>query len=213
VAGWVPGSAGGDLPAGTGVEIAPGARLILQVHYNLDYVAPRADRSVVELSIAESVERRGFYLPLVNPIWVLAPTSFAIPKGQRRVPHSFRGDPQPIVEFLAPDFDLTNGLEIHSVLLHMHRLGVNGEIAIERATGGERLLSVPRWDFNWQREYRLAEPTALEPGERLSIRCLHDNTAANQPLIRGQRRKPRDITWGEDSADEMCIGFLYVTER
>lgn len=213
VAGWVPGLAAGDLPAGTGVEIPPGARLILQVHYNLDYVEPRPDRSTVELSHAGSVERRGIYFPLVDPAWTFAPASFAIPKGQKRIRHAYVAEPRPILRFLAPEFDVARGLEIHSALLHMHRLGVSGEIAIERASTTERLLSVPRWDFHWQREYRLAEPTLLEPGERLSIRCRHDNSAANQPVIRGKRAKPRHVTWGEDSSDEMCIGFLYATER
>ena len=50
--GWVPGSSGADFPKGTGLEVPRGARLILQVHYNLDYVDPSPDRSVVDLGTA-----------------------------------------------------------------------------------------------------------------------------------------------------------------
>jgi hypothetical protein len=216
VAGWVPGSSGSNFPAGTGVKIERGSRLILQVHYNLDHVhtAPRPDRSTVELSLAPLVERRGIYIPLVRPEWVLFPRTFAIPAGRKNVVHTFTGDPREIAGFFAPDLDLSRGFTIHTTLLHMHRLGVSGRVALERAGGlRELLLSVRRWDFNWQREYRFAEAVTFDPGDRLSISCRHDNSRANQPQIHGRRGKPHLVTWGENSSDEMCIAFLYVTER
>jgi hypothetical protein len=202
LSGWVPGSSGNDFPAGSGVRLRPGSRLILQVHYNLANAAPRPDRSVAELSLADAVDRRALYVPVVNPLWLLDPASFRVPAGARRVTHTFSADPRPFVRFLVPDLDTSRGLAVHNVLLHMHRLGRRGQVAVDRADGRRKvLLTVPRWDFNWQREYRLAEPVALEPGDRLSIRCEHTNTTR------------RLVTWGEDSSDEMCVGFVYVTER
>jgi Copper type II ascorbate-dependent monooxygenase, C-terminal domain len=213
LAGWVPGSAGGDLPAGTGIEVPPGSSLILQVHYNLEYAAPRPDRSVVELSTAAKVERRGIYLPLVNPMWVFQPTSFAIPKGKKNVVHTFSAPVSAIAALLGSTLDLKGGFEIHRVALHMHRLGVDGEIGVERASGrNEPLLAVPRWDFNWQREYELAKPVPVASGDSLTIRCRHDNSPVNQPFIRSKQSPPHLVTWGEDSSDEMCIGFLYITK-
>ena len=172
------------------------------MHYNLANAAPRPDRSVAELSLADAVDRRALYVPVVNPLWLLDPASFRVPAGARRVTHTFSADPRPFVRFLVPDLDTSRGLAVHNVLLHMHRLGRRGQVAVDRADGRrEVFLTVPRWDFNWQREYRLAEPVALEPGDRLSIRCEHTNTTR------------RLVTWGEDSSDEMCVGFVYVTER
>jgi hypothetical protein len=76
------------------------------------------------------------------------------------------------------------------------------------------LLAINRWDFDWQREYFFAEPEVIAPGDDwLSIRCVHDNSRAAQPVVNGKRRAPRTVTWGENSSDEMCIGFMYVTER
>jgi hypothetical protein len=214
IAGWVPGAAGGDFPAGTGIEIPRGAHLILQVHYNLDYVDPKPDRSVVELSTAAHVERRAVFMPLVNPIWVISPGTFVIPKGRARVVHRFGADVAAITSFLGRGLGSQGGLEIDGVLLHMHRLGHSGEIAVERAGGGrESLLSIPRWSFHWQRQYDLAKPVDVSPGDRLTITCVHDNSAGKQPLLRGGHAPPRRVIWGEDSSDEMCIGFLYVTGR
>ena len=82
LAGWVPGSFGSDFARGTGIQVAPGSRLVLQVHYNLESVKTvRPDRSTVELKLDSSVERRAVYAPFVDAGWVLSPRSFAIPPG------------------------------------------------------------------------------------------------------------------------------------
>ena len=200
LAGWAPGSSGADLPEGTGQLVEAGSRLIVQIHYNLESTTPRPDHSVVELKVDDSVAKRAASAPVVNPGWLISPQSFRIPPG-KRVTHSWVGDPRPFLRFLGSDVDLSQGFTIHSVLLHMHRLGKRGQVAIVRASGKrEVLLSISRWQFNWQRDYRLAVPVRFNNGDRLSIRCEHRN------------RTKRTVTWGENSADEMCIGFVYVSE-
>jgi hypothetical protein len=117
------------------------------------------------------------------------------------VTHSWAGDPRPLLRLLGTDLDLRNGFVVHSVLLHMHQLGQRGQVALRRPSGRrEVLLSISNWAFNWQRDYRLATPVRFANGDRLSIRCEHRN------------RSRRTVTWGEDSSDEMCIGFVYVSE-
>ena len=209
LAGWAPGGAGGDLPAGTGTRVEHGSRLIVQIHYNLEATTPRPDRSVVVLKLDDAVEKRGTFAPVVNLGWLISPESFRIPAGSPRVTHTFAGDPRDAMRLLGTELDLRNGFVVHSALLHMHRLGKRGQIALVRANGRrEVLLSISRWDFNWQRDYRFALPMRFENGDRLSIRCEHDNSRANQP----RRAAPRTVYWGEDSSDEMCIGFVYVSE-
>jgi hypothetical protein len=201
LSGWVPGSFGTDFAAGTGIRVAPGSRLVMQVHYNLEAVeAVRPDRSVVELKLDDAVQRRAVYAPLVDAGWILSPRSFRIPPRRNRIPHSFVADPRELFR-LTSGMDFSRGFVIHSLLLHMHRLGRNGSVTLERASGGrETLLSIRRWDFNWQREYHLASSTSLAPGDRLALRCEHANPTRQLK------------TWGENSSDEMCIAFLYVSE-
>jgi Copper type II ascorbate-dependent monooxygenase, C-terminal domain len=213
LAGWVPGSFGTNFPTGTGIRILPGSRLVLQVHYNLESTRPMPDRSVVELKLDDQVAKRAIYVPLVDFRWIITPRTFTIPAGRKRVVHGYAADPRQVVPFFDRELDVRRGLVAHSVLLHMHRLGQSGQIAVQRARSREVLLSIHRWDFDWQREYYFAEPEVIAPGERLSIRCMHDNSRRGQPVINGTRRRPRTVTWGEDSSDEMCIGFLYVSER
>jgi hypothetical protein len=200
LAGWVPGSFGTDFARGTGIRIEPGSRLVLQVHYNLQGVAPKPDRSVVELKLDDAVEKRAVYAPLVDPTWILSPQSFRIPARRSRIGHTYALDPRQLFSLFAGDMDFSRGFVIHSVLHHMHRLGERGHVSLLRGSDTETLLAVRRWDFNWQREYHFAEPERFEPGDRLSIRCEHTN------------RTRRTRTWGENSSDEMCIAFLYVSE-
>ncbi len=201
LAGWAPGAGGSDFPAGTGQRVVPGSRLVMQVHYNVTSTAPRPDRSTVRLSLAPSVERRAVYLPVVDLGWVLSPQTFRLPARRRGIVHTFTGDPTPVVRYLG-GFDPARGFTMHSAALHMHRLGRTARLVLQRASGRrELLLEIPRWDFDWQRDYRFAKPVAFAPGDRLSLRCTHDNPSS------------RLVTWGEDSSDEMCIGFVYVAER
>jgi mono/diheme cytochrome c family protein len=200
LAGWAPGGSGGDVPEGTGQLVEAGSRLIVQIHYNLHSTAPRPDHSVVELKVDDSVAKKAATAPVVNPGWLISPRSFRIP-ARSRVAHAWAGDPRPFLRFLGSDVDLSQGFMIHSVLLHMHRLGQRGQVAILRASGKrEVLLSIKNWQFNWQRDYRLAVPVRFNNGDRLEIRCTHRN------------RTKRNVTWGENSSDEMCIGFVYVSE-
>jgi mono/diheme cytochrome c family protein len=200
LAGWAPGGSGGDVPEGTGQLVEAGSRLIVQIHYNLQSTAPRPDHSVVELKVDDSVAKKAATAPVVNPGWLISPKSFRIP-ARSRVTHAWAGDPRPFLRFLGSDVDLSQGFMIHSVLLHMHRLGQRGQVAILRASGTrEVLLSIKNWQFNWQRDYRLAVPVRFNNGDRLEIRCTHRN------------RTKRNVTWGENSSDEMCIGFVYVSE-
>jgi mono/diheme cytochrome c family protein len=206
LSGWAPGLAGGDFPAGTGIDVAPGSRLILQVHYNLRHAhmtgGPKPDQTALEFELADGVERRAAFLPVVNFAWIISPPTFSIPAGTRQVTHAWSGDPRLAARFFAPDLDLSTGLTVEGAILHMHGLGRSSRLDLLHADGKrEPLLVIPRWDFNWQRAYYLAQPAQLAPGDRLSVSCTHTNTTK------------RTITWGESSSDEMCLGFVYVAEN
>jgi hypothetical protein len=52
------------------------------------------------------------------------------------------------------------------------------------------------------------QPVPLPGGTRIDVEAIHDNSAAN-------RRNPnilsRDVSWGENTTDEMCIAFIRIT--
>lgn len=210
---WAPGSNGIEYPAGTGVQIDPGSVIVMEMHFYVGDPNNNQDQSTLALELADTVERRA----LVAPFWNFQEWSqgrnMPIPADQADVMHSITFDPNGFVPLIAPW--LTNrAIRIYGAGLHMHYLGTRGTVAIRRPNADECLLEIPRWDFNWQYGYLFTEPTDFLIGEdRLYLECHWDNTAANQPIIDGARRPVRDVNWGGRSTDEMCIGYVYVTER
>ena len=73
----------------------------------------------------------------------------------------------------------------------------------------EVLLSVPAYDFAWQSVYRLAGPRFLPKGTRIDCLAHFDNSAKN-PVNPDPSRK---VTWGEQTFEEMMIGFIDVAFR
>ena len=71
-----------------------------------------------------------------------------------------------------------------------------------------RLLDVPRWDFHHQEGYWLEHGVRVS---RAAVSCRWDNRASAQPITKGKRQPPRELRWGEGTADELCLAFLYAT--
>jgi hypothetical protein len=91
-----------------------------------------------------------------------------------------------------------------SLTPHMHLRGKS--FSFEAVLpGGERktLLEVPRYDFNWQTAYRLAEPMPLPAGTRLHTVGYFDNSADNF----NNPDPTKSVRWGEQTWDEMMIGY------
>ena len=73
----------------------------------------------------------------------------------------------------------------------------------------EILLNVPAYDFNWQLSYQLAEPRLLPKGTRVVCTAHYDNSAEN----RANPDPDVEVHWGEQSWDEMMIGFFDVVAK
>ncbi|MBX7097457.1 MAG: hypothetical protein K1X89_07085 [Myxococcaceae bacterium] len=209
---WAPGGEGGMFPPGTGLPVKPGSAVVLQVHYNVRESNPRADQSVVDLALAPTVEHPAVLQPFTNPSWVNS-DAMKIPAYSTDTSYTFSVD---LVPYLGA---LTNGvlpsnqpIRVHSATLHQHLLGKSAKLSIVRGAGEDCLLDIPRWDFHWQRNYAFTQAKLLRPGDQLKITCSWDNSAAAQPLVDGVRAQPRDVTWGEGTADEMCLGVVFLSQ-
>jgi hypothetical protein len=67
----------------------------------------------------------------------------------------------------------------------------------------EVLLSVPKYDFNWQFNYQLAEPVLLPAGTKLYARGAMDNSDRNP--YNPDPDKP--VRFGLQTMHEMFFGF------
>ena len=87
---------------------------------------------------------------------------------------------------------------------HMHFRGKRMRFVAEYPDGSEELLlSVPDYDFNWQLVHELEQPLRVPAGTRIRATGAFDNSAQNKanpdPSI--------DLFWGEQSFEEMFMGF------
>lgn len=206
---WTPGSTGNDFPAGTGVMVQAGSKIVLQVHYNT-LTTIGQDQTTLQYRLADSVNKRAIAMPWANPDW-LKKGGMVIPAGDPDVKYSFTFDPTPYLSDITGGVIPNGPFEIYGAQLHMHLLGVKTEFQVISKGKDECLLDIPHWDFHWQRMYELEHPMRFEPGDMLSISCQWDNSAANQPVIDGKQGKPKTVQWGEGTTDEMCVGLVYIT--
>ena len=92
------------------------------------------------------------------------------------------------------------GKAIWTVTPHMHEMGKQIRVGIDRAGQDHCLVDVPDWDFNWQQFYMFQEPFLLQDNDAANVRCTWDN--------------PTDefVRWGSSTSDEMCIAYAYISD-
>jgi hypothetical protein len=98
-----------------------------------------------------------------------------------------------------------------SFMPHMHLRGKDFEYRVEYPNGkSETLLSIPRYDFNWQTMYRVERPLHLPKGTRIRCTAHYDNSSANP----ANPDPNKEVTWGDQTWEEMMIGWVdFVWEQ
>ncbi len=208
VGAWAPGASGLRYPKGSGQLVEPGSVMVLEVHYAVGSGVP--DLTQVVLETAPSVERRGLGVAFWKfQDWEQGGMEIA---AGDVVTHSVDLDPGVILAAIAPWLSDPR-IEIGLGGLHMHALGTAGELSVLSPVGDTCMVQVNKWDFRWQFGYELKKPVEFFVGEdKLHLECTWDNSQAHQPYVDGVQQEVRDRNWGHRTSDEMCMGFLYLTE-
>lgn len=68
----------------------------------------------------------------------------------------------------------------------------------------DTILSVSRFDFNWQRAYEWAQPLRIPAGSTIKAIGHYDNSPEN----RLNPAPNREVFWGEQTSDEMFNGYV-----
>jgi len=91
---------------------------------------------------------------------------------------------------------------------HMHLRGKDMTWVLTLPDGRqETLLSVPKYDFNWQTYYELAKPKKIPAGSTITNLAHYSNTPAN----RYNPAPDKDVYWSEQSWDEMYLPYITYT--
>lgn len=194
---YEPGGYGEENPGGIAFELRPGSMLVLQMHYNT-LRAKGTDRTKVDLMLTEKAERVGAVHLIMNPSW--PSRRMPIPANQKDVKHRWEGRPSGLSRNAT--------YELFWADLHAHTRATSTKMGIIRANGGElvNLLDMPEYSFDWQETFSFTKPVMLYPNDKLYVECIFDNTAENQPIVKGERQPVKNVNWGERTTDEMCLG-------
>lgn len=205
VGGWAPGSPGYDYPTNVGIDIEAGSVMVIQVHYNMQTVGkPEPDQTSVEFKVDTSAVAGGYDF-WTNNAWTTG--GMHIAANAPDVAFDWSSDPTRLNGGTL--FGGGKPLMIHTAAIHMHNLGTKGFMYLKRKDGSRQcIVELKDWDFHWQGGVRLKKPIKVEVGDVIEMQCRFDNSAANQPTYQGIKQMSRDVNWGENSSDEMCLGIL-----
>ena len=102
--------------------------------------------------------------------------------------------------------------ELFYAFPHAHYRGQSSTLAIRYPDGREEMiLSLPKYDFNWQRAYEFKDPIKVPAGAKLIARYTYDNSTQNA----ANPDPSKKIVWGDQSFEEMlytAISYRWTDE-
>ena len=190
--GFAPGQGVRIYQPGTALRVPAGAILTFQMHYTTNGTEG-TDRSSVGLVFAkEKPQKDVIVLPLQNENFVLK-----------------AGAPDTRVD---AELIIREDVTLWSALPHTHLRGKRWEVTEVDPDGTTKtILSVPKYDFNWQSTYELKTPVILPPGTTVRYEMVYDNSVQNP----ANPDPNRVVPWGQQTWDEMLYGvirFRYLTQ-
>ncbi len=191
IATTAPGTNAMTFEPGSAIRIKAGSSLVFQIHYTSNG-KPTADRTSVGMIFAKQPPRQeirtsAFYNPF-----------FTLPAGS---------DNQQVDSAIQFNQDV----HITALFPHTHLRGKSWQYQLVYPDGrSEAVLSVPKYDFNWQTYYVFAKPLAVPKGSRLEATAHYDNSEAN----RWNPDSKVDVHWGEQTWQEMQYsGITYFVDE
>jgi peroxiredoxin len=182
---YVPGNSTLVYPDGFGKKFPKGSKVRFQVHYTPNGTATEDRPELGLVFCKEKPKHQVVVAAVANP-------HMEIPPG---------ADNHPVSAFLPVPFDV----KLIAFLPHMHLRGKAYRYEVTSKGGKkELLLDIPRYDFNWQVRYELAEPRFIPKGSMLWGTGWYDNSAKNP----ANPDPTKTVKWGKQTYDEMMLGYV-----
>lgn len=183
--GYAPGVPTTTWDPDTAFLVKAGSTFLFQVHYTTNG-KEALDRSVLGLKIRKDTPKFRAYSGSAIQFRLAIPPNE--PNYETKATYEFKED----VTLL----DLTP---------HMHLRGKAFKYVITYPDGrSEELLNVPKYEFNWQLSYVLAEPRQVPAGSKIEATAWYDNSANNKY----NPDPSKTVKWGDQTFEEMMIGFF-----
>jgi hypothetical protein len=180
IATYAPGTNPQVAPAGTAFRLEPGGILELQMHYTATG-QPATDRTKVGVTFSTDPSPREVRAQHFMNM------SMKLPAGAADVA-------------VTTDLEFLQDATVWGLFPHTHLRGKRWAYTLELPSGEKKsILSVPRYDFNWQTYYMFKEPLQVPRGAKIVSTAWYDNSAANK-----NNPNPKvDVLWGDQTWQEM----------
>lgn len=182
---WAVGTEPNQFPEGTGRRIKKGQRFMTNMHYHPNGTAA-TDQTQIGLYFGEGELQHQIQAVLAGNY------GLTIPAGASN-------------HHELSTWNVDRDIKIISFFPHMHWRGKDMKFTSVDPSGREQvLLSVPKYDFDWQLFYYPKEALALPAGSRIKLDAHYDNSANNpdnpDPTV--------DVHFGTSTTDEMMFGIV-----
>ena len=190
IAGYVPGTASRVYPAGTATRLVAGSTLVFQMHYTTTG-KETTDRTSI-----------GFIFSKTPPTTELRST--ALINGTLHIP---AGEPDHRVD---ASMTINRDITLWGMLPHTHVRGKRWSYDVTYPDGRtQTILSVPKYDFDWQTDYVFKQPLKLPKGTTLHATAWYDNSPRNK----SNPDPKQDVWWGDQTWEEMMFtGLTYSVD-
>ncbi|MEZ0390124.1 MAG: redoxin domain-containing protein [Verrucomicrobium sp.] len=184
-AAYVPGNSYRMLPEGFAKKLPAGATLHFQIHYT-----PNGKATEDQLKI-------GFKFAKNPPQYEVKVSAVAQPR--LNIPPNEANHLETAQQKLPWDLMAT------AFMAHMHVRGKAFKYEVTYPDGKQEvILDIPRYDFNWQLAYNLAQPKLIPRGSTIKVSAVFDNSSGNP----ANPDPSKTVRWGQQTFDEMMIGYV-----
>jgi peroxiredoxin len=190
IGGYAPGMPPDIHEPGTAKFVKAGSKIVFQMHYTPN------GREETDLSC-------------IGVKFVDDPSSIThLAHGGLAANFMFRIPPGADNHEVKSSYTFKRDLTLRSLTPHMHLRGKSFTFEAKYPDGKmEILLDVPRYDFNWQLRYELAEPKLMPKGTQIRCTAHFDNSEGN---LNNPDPKAA-VRWGDQTWEEMMIGWFSTT--
>jgi hypothetical protein len=187
IGGFAPGTSTLTFDPGAAMLLRKGSTLVLQMHYTPNG-KEASDRTKVGLFFAKEPPKEEMRFAS------LANGNFVIPPGASDYA-------------VTAEMTMSADVTLRRLLPHTHLRGKSWEYTAIYPDGRSAvLLSVPKYDFNWQTDYIFAEPLKLPKGTKIRAVAHYDNSATNK----SNPDPSSEVRWGDQTWEEMMFSaFVY----
>ncbi|MBL8555257.1 MAG: redoxin domain-containing protein [Phenylobacterium sp.] len=186
--GYGPGRGSNIAPRGTGTWVPPSGGIAFQNHYT-----PYGKETVEKTQMGLYFFPKGQEPKYVLRTFGIFDFSLVIPPGEEWHQES---------AYIAVPKEMV----LYGLTPHAHHRGGSVQVAVIYPNGREqKLLSLPRYEFEWQYEYFLKDPLKIPAGSKVVTRWTFDNSRRNP----SNPDYKTEVRWGEQSSEEMLALYLH----